>query len=277
MSWTVSLILAGVIGLVVGSFLNVAIARYPDILMRRWRKECREFLELPGPPPTATLNLATPGSQCPRCGKRLRIWHNIPLISYLMLRGRCGFCQQRISPQYPLVELITAVLTLAVFWQYGWSWQALAAGVLTWGLVALAGIDWKVHLLPDDITLTLLWMGLLVNTSGAFASLGQAVWGAAAGYALLWVVAKLFQWVRKKSGMGHGDFKMLAMLGAWLGGAAVLNALVLAVLMSLALNLILLAFKKIRHDQPLPFGPWLAIAGWLTLIFQPMVNVWLSR
>lgn len=256
-------ILIGIIGLSVGSFLNVVIARYPVMLMQKWGAECREFLKLPASPRAPTLNLAVPRSHCPHCEQRLPFWQNIPLISYFALRGQCGFCQKPIALQYPLIELITALATVAVFIQWGWQIKTIALWLMTWGLIVLSGIDWKTQILPDDITLSLLWIGLLCNIHALFVPLSQAVLGATLGYILLWGVAQLFKLIRKKQGMGHGDFKMLAMFGAWLGVAPLLYLLLMAIFLSLMANLSLLALKKIRLDQPLPFGPWLAMAGWI--------------
>jgi leader peptidase (prepilin peptidase) / N-methyltransferase len=267
-----TLLFLSIIGLIIGSFLNVIISRYPEMLRRSWRAECREFLDLPPEPLSPTLNLALPRSQCPHCRHYLRFWHNIPLVSYLLLRGRCGFCRQRISIQYPIVELLTALLTLAVFLQFGWQLKTLALWLLSWSLIVLAAIDWKNQILPDTITLSLLWIGLILNIYLVFTPLGDAVWGAVTGYILLAVVAWAFKLIRKKPGMGHGDFKMLAMLGAWVGTLAMLQILLIAVLLSLVVTLVLLAFKKVHRDQPLPFGPWLALSGWVMVMYGPYID-----
>lgn len=266
-----------IFGIVIGSFLNVVIGRYPIMLKQSWRAECREFLQLPAEPPGHTFNLAIPRSRCPQCRHQLAAWQLIPLVSYLILRGHCEFCRQRISLQYPLVEFITAITTVAVFIKFGWQLPVAPAWLLTWGLIVLSGIDWKTQLLPDNITLSLLWIGLLVNTVTVFTPLSDAVMGASAGYILLWGVAHVFKFIRKKPGMGHGDFKMLAMLGAWLGLSAMLHLLLLAIALSLIVNLCLLLGKKIAFNQPLPFGPWLAIAGWLVLMFDTQAMAWLSN
>ncbi len=274
-------ILVGLIGLVFGSFLNVVIVRYPHMLMREWRSECLELLELePESKPSAfnpTFNLIIPRSQCPHCKHRLAIWHNIPLLSYALLRGRCAYCQKKISWLYPLVELITAVTTLFIFFQFGLSFQTIFLCIFTWGLIILAMIDWRNKILPDTITLSLLWIGLIVNIKNTFVTLELAVLGAVVGYLFLWIVTHIFKLIRKKQGMGHGDFKMMAMLGAWLGVFPLLNILIISVFISLTVTLILLAFKKIHRDQPLPFGPYLALAGWLTLMFNNFFLLWLIK
>lgn len=267
--WILSLFLFAILGLIIGSFLNVIIVRYPEMLLRSWRAECHELLKLPPDPPQPKLNLMHPGSHCPHCQRRLRFWHNIPLMSYLLLLGRCGFCKRIISFQYPLVELISTCASIAVFIKYGWSLPTLFLLIMSWGLIVLSAIDWKTQILPDQITLSLLWLGLLVNTSAIFSPLTQAIYGAVFGYIFLWGFASLFKLIRKKQGMGHGDFKMLAMLGAWLGFFSMMEALILAVLLSLLVNLILLFLKKIHRDQALPFGPWLALGGWVLLLFGP--------
>lgn len=258
-----------IFGLIIGSFLNVVIARYPQMLQRKWRADCQEFLELAVEPNGSMFNLAWPGSQCPHCQHPLPLWHNIPLISYLALRGHCRFCLGRISWQYPLVELLTALCTLVIFLKLGWQVKALAVWLLSCNLIALSGIDWKTQILPDDLTLSFLWIGLLFNINSTLTTLTDAVLGAVVGYALLWTVAYLFKLIRKKPGMGNGDFKMLAMIGAWLGLVSMLHVLIIGIFLSLAVNLTLLLFKKIQYQQTLPFGPWLAVAAWLTLLFDP--------
>jgi leader peptidase (prepilin peptidase) / N-methyltransferase len=262
------IIFVAIFGLIIGSFLNVVIARYPQMLQRRWRADCREFLELAVETGGPAFNLAWPGSQCPHCRHALPLWHNIPLISYLALRGRCGFCQDKISWQYPLVEVLTALCAMAIFLKFGWQWQALAVWLLSCNLIVLSGIDWKTQILPDELTLSFLWIGLLLNTNSTFTTLTDAVTGAVIGYILLWSVAYLFKIIRKKPGMGNGDFKMLAMIGAWLGLISMLHVLIIGIFLSLVVNLSLLLFKKIRYHQTLPFGPWLAMGAWLILWSQ---------
>ncbi len=268
------IVLIAILGLVVGSFLNVVIIRYPLMLKRKWHVDCKEYLNLPLEPFSASFNLAMPASHCPNCRNSLPFWHNIPILSFLALRGRCGFCQEPISWQYPFIEMLTAVATLAVFLEMGLQIKTVAVWIMSWSLIVLAGVDWKTQLLPDDITLPLLWLGLILNITSMFCTLPEAVLGAALGYALLWLAANIFQWIRKKPGMGNGDFKMLAMIGAWVGTTTMLHTLVLAIILSLAVNLSLLLFKKITYQQPLPFGPWLAVAGWFMMVFNPYISNW---
>jgi len=266
--------LVSIFGLAMGSFLNVVISRYPVMLLRSWQAECQHLLELTeeSEEQKKVFNLARPRSRCPHCQQTLTVWQNIPLISFLILHGRCGFCQKRISFQYPLVELLTTLMMVVIFLTFGWHINTLLLWIMTWGLIALAFIDWQKQILPDNICLSLLWLGLLANIGELFVPLSDAVIGAAAGYLLLWVVARLFKILRKKEGMGHGDFKLLAMFGAWLGLQPTLYILLLAVVLSLIFNLILLLNKKINYNQPLPFGPWLAVSGWLIIIVNPILN-----
>jgi leader peptidase (prepilin peptidase) / N-methyltransferase len=265
-----------ILGLVIGSFLNVVIFRYPEMLKRRWRAECYDFLNLAAES-SSKFNLATPHSHCRDCQQPLRFWLNVPVISYLALRGKCYFCQRPISMQYPLIELITALITVLIFWNWGWQWQSVAIWVMACGLIALAGIDWQYQILPDTLTLSLLWLGLIANSYSLITSLNDAVLGAVIGYLLLWTVAHVFELIRKKPGMGQGDFKMLAMLGAWLGMSLIFYVLLAAILLSLIFNLSLLLLKKINFSQILPFGPWLAISGGFMLIFHSTLSDWISK
>lgn len=264
-----SVILIIIVSLAIGSFLNVVIVRYPEMLMRQWQIDCREFLNLPLSPSdqeATAFNLAVPRSHCPSCKHKLSIGQNIPLFSFLFLRGKCQYCQQPISLQYPLVELITLVVSLAVFFHFGWQFKTFAIWLMSYCLIVLSVIDFKTQFLPDDITISLLWLGLLLNTISVFTPLNNAVISAICSYLLLFIVAWLFKLIRKKQGMGNGDFKMLAMFGAWIGFPGTLRILILAIVTSLIVNLGLLFLKKIHHDQPLPFGPWLAFAGWIILV-----------
>lgn len=258
------------LGLCVGSFLNVVIHRLPLMLERDWRRECRTLLALEaapeGAPQELPLSLVTPASRCPACGAAIKPWHNIPVASWLWLRGRCASCRAPISAQYPLVEAAAGVLGVACALRFGWSPALGAALVLTWALLALTVIDLRTQLLPDTITLPLLWLGLLLSLEGLFTRPPASIIGAAAGYLSLWTVFHVFRWITGKEGMGYGDFKLLAALGAWFGW----KALPLIVLLSsgvgavVGLGLILLR----RHDRnvPMPFGPFLALAGWIVLI-----------
>jgi len=261
------------LGLVVGSFLNVVIHRLPRMMTEAWRRDCAEVQgEVPGQDGSPSLSLAHPGSRCPHCGHAITALENIPILSYLFLRGRCSACGASIGLRYPLMEAITALLSVAVVWRFGPEWEAAAALVLTWGLVALAGIDLDTQLLPDAITQPLLWFGLLLSLGGLFTDTQSAVLGAAAGYLSLWGVFHLFRLATGKEGMGHGDFKLLALFGAWLGwqylpqivlGSAVVGAMV---------GLALIASGRQGRDIPIPFGPYLAAAGWIALIWGDAIN-----
>jgi leader peptidase (prepilin peptidase) / N-methyltransferase len=259
--------LIGLSGLIMGSFLNVVIHRLPIMLDRAWRGECRELLGLEPPPPESPLNLLVPRSRCPHCGHTIRPAENIPLLSYGLLRGRCSACAQPISPRYPLVEALTAVLSVAVAWRFGATWATLAALLLTWCLIALSGIDFDTQLLPDALTLPLLWLGLLVNIAGTFTDLSNAVIGAIAGYTSLWLVYQIFKRLTGKEGMGYGDFKLLATFGAWLGWQMLLPVILLSSIAGSLIGGLLIATRQHDSQLPMPFGPYIAIAGWIALVW----------
>jgi leader peptidase (prepilin peptidase) / N-methyltransferase len=253
------------LGLLVGSFLNVVILRLPRMMEQAWRREARELLELPaetGP----VVSLLQPPSSCPQCGLRLKPWHNVPVISWVLLRGRCAGCSARISPQYPLVELAAAGLAAVCALRFGWSPELVAALVFSWTLLALAVIDLRTTLLPDDLTLPLLWLGLGLSLVPLFAAPQAAIVGAMAGYLALWSVFWLFKLVTGKEGMGYGDFKLLAAIGAWLGWQALPMVILLSSLVGAVVGIGMILF--LRHDRrvPIPFGPYLAAAGWLALV-----------
>lgn len=260
-----------VLGLLVGSFLNVVIHRLPLMMQRDWRAQAREFLDLPGEP-SATFNLVLPHSHCPHCDHEIRPWENIPLVSWLALRGRCSSCRAPISRRYPLVELLCGLLSAYVAWHFGFSWQAGAMLLLTWGLLAMSMIDVDHQLLPDSIVLPLLWLGLIVNQSGLFASLPDALWGAIAGYLSLWSVYWLFKLVTGKEGMGYGDFKLLAMLGAWGGWQVLPLTILLSSVVGAVLGTIMLRMQKADTGTAIPFGPYLAIAGWIALLWGDQIT-----
>jgi len=254
------------LGLCVGSFLNVVIHRLPLMLERDWRRECRSLLALEPAAEEGPLSLLRPASRCPSCQAPIRPWHNIPVFSWLWLRGRCAACRAPISSQYPLVEALTGVLSVCCALRFGWSPALAAALVLTWSLTALTVIDLRTQLLPDAITLPLLWLGLLLSIPAVFVKPAASIIGAAAGYLSLWTVYQLFRLATGKEGMGYGDFKLLGALGAWFGW----QSLPLIVLLSSAVGaLVGLGLILLRgHDRnvPIPFGPYLAFAGWITLI-----------
>jgi leader peptidase (prepilin peptidase)/N-methyltransferase len=256
------------LGLVVGSFLNVVIHRLPRMLERRWQAECRELNGTETPVVEQTpYNLVVPGSNCPACGHKIRPWENIPLLSYLLLRGRCSACGVHISVRYPLIELVAGLAALAVAWHYGPGWQTAAVLVFTWALLALTMIDLETQLLPDGITLPLLWLGLLLNLKGMFVPLSSAVIGAATGYLALWAVYHTFRLLTGKEGMGYGDFKLLAALGAWFGWQMLPLTILLSSLVGAVIGLGLMAFRNHAREVPIPFGPYLAVAGWIALLW----------
>ncbi len=254
------------IGLIVGSFLNVVIHRLPRMMEREWQAQCAE---LRGEEPAAdtAYNLVVPGSSCPACGHGIRWFENIPIMSWLALRGRCSACGTAISPRYPLVEIATGLITLAVAWQFGFAWQAGAAFVLVWALIALAVIDYDTQYLPDAITLPLLWLGLLVNVSGLFAPLADAVIGAVAGYLSLWLVYHGFRLLTGKEGMGFGDFKLLAALGAWFGWTLLPLIILLSSLIGALIGVAMIVLAGHERARPIPFGPYLALAGMVALFW----------
>jgi leader peptidase (prepilin peptidase)/N-methyltransferase len=256
-----------------GSFLNVVIHRLPIMLERSWRRECRAFLELePGEEPDEAYNLVVPRSRCPHCRKLIAAWENIPVLSYLLLRGRCSGCEAKISARYPAVELLTAAVSVAVAWRFGCSGQALAALALSGSLIALSFIDLDRQLLPDVITLPALWAGLLLSLFGVFADSAASILGAVFGYLSLWTVYHLFKLATGKEGMGHGDFKLLALLGAWLGWDFLPTVILLSSVAGAAIGLAMIVV--LRHDRrvPIPFGPYLAIAGWIALLWGHDLN-----
>jgi leader peptidase (prepilin peptidase) / N-methyltransferase len=273
------LLLSAWVALCVGSFLNVVIHRLPLMLMREWRRQAHEVLEPEHASTTASapasngdtapFNLMVPRSRCPHCETPIAAWQNIPLVSWILLRGKCRACGAHISLRYPGVELLTAALSLIVLAAFSFTWLALAALAFTWTLIALTFIDYDTKLLPDNLTLPLLWLGLLVNTSGAIAGLDDAVIGAVVGYLMLWSLFWAFKLLTGKEGMGYGDFKLLGALGAWLGWQALPGIILVA---SVA-GLIIGGGSQIvrRNRDPIPFGPFLAIAGWIALIWHDAV------
>ena len=252
------------LGLVVGSFLNVVILRLPKMMELSWRQECCDLLDQP-PPTDASISLSHPGSCCPACGVSIKPWQNVPVLSWLALRGRCGSCDVSISVRYPLVELATGVLSGLAAWQFGFGLEALTALVLIWMLIALAGIDIDTQLLPDSMTLPLLWLGLGVNLFAVWTPLPSAVMGAMLGYGSLWSVYWLFKLVTGKEGMGYGDFKLLGALGAWFGWQAIPLMILLSSFVGAVLGIAILMARRQGRDTPMPFGPYLAGAGLLTL------------
>ena len=260
------------LGLLVGSFLNVLVYRLPLMLQRDWQQQARDILALPAEPVGPAFNLLTPNSRCPHCGHAIRPWENIPLLSWLALRGRCSSCQAAISPRYPLVELACGLLSAFVAWHFGFGWACAAMLLLTWGLLAMSLIDADHQLLPDALVLPLLWLGLIVNAFGLFTLLEDALWGAVAGYLSLWSVYWLFKLLTGKEGMGYGDFKLLAMLGAWGGWQILPLTILLSSLVGAILGLIILKARSATQGSPIPFGPYLAIAGWIALLWGDAIT-----
>ncbi|HEX9627128.1 MAG TPA: A24 family peptidase [Acidiferrobacterales bacterium] len=259
-------LLAGLVGLLVGSFLNVVIVRLPTMLNRQWRRECEQHLAAAAAD-DRPFNLVTPRSHCPHCGHRIGALENVPVLSYLWLRGRCSACGVRISPRYPLVELLSAGLSTLVAWHFGFGVAAIAVILLTWALIALTFIDIDHQLLPDVITLPFLWVGLLLNAFSVFADPRSAVIGAAAGYLALWLVFHLFKLVTGKEGMGYGDFKLLALFGAWLGWQSLPLIILLSSFVGAAVGLGFILFRGRDRNLPIPFGPFLCAAGWIALLW----------
>ena len=258
--------IATVIGLLVGSFVNVVVYRLPKMLERDWRAQAREVLGL-ADVSEPTFNLLLPNSTCTNCSHEIKPWENIPVVSWLFLRGRCSSCKNPISARYPLVEVVCAVVSGVVAWQCGVSLQTIALLFLTWGLLAMSLIDAEHQLLPDVLVLPLLWLGLIINSQGLFVSLEDALWGAVAGYLSLWSVYWLFKLVTGKEGMGYGDFKLLAMLGAWGGWQILPLTILLSSLVGALLGIVILKLSQKEAGTPIAFGPFLAIAGWIALLW----------
>ena len=267
------ILLAGLLGLIVGSFLNVVIHRLPIMMERAWLRQSREMLD-PDAEQAAepTFNLILPHSHCPHCNAEIKAWQNLPIISYLLLKGRCGHCREKISLRYPAVEMLTAVLSAVVAWHFGFDWEAGAMLVLTWTLISLSLIDADTQLLPDAIVLPMLWLGLIANSFTLFTDLQIALWGAVAGYLSLWLVFWAFKLATGKEGMGYGDFKLLAMLGAWGGWQILPLTILLSSLVGAILGIVILKSRGQSNATPLPFGPYLAIAGWIALIWGDTIT-----
>ena len=274
--------LTAVLGLIIGSFLNVVILRLPRMMALEWERECAEIgaeggdMAAPVPPEEAPeahpLSLSHPPSTCPHCGARIAPWDNVPVVSWLLLRGRCRSCKGTISVRYPLIEALTAVLSVIVVWHFGASPEAAAALVLTWGLITLAVIDLDTQLLPDDITQPLLWLGLVLSLFGLFTDSTSAIIGAVSGFMALWLVYHAFRLMTGKEGMGRGDFKLLALFGAWLGWQTLPQIILLAALSGAVIGVGLIAAGRRDASQPMPFGPYLAVAGWIAMMWGTSIT-----
>jgi len=262
-----------VFSLAIGSFLNVLIHRLPKMMEADWRAQCSE---LDGTKVTAAgrYNLLMPGSHCPQCKTPLRAVDNIPIVSWLALRGKCAHCSTRISARYPIVEALTALLSAMIAWKFGLTWQTALVLIFAWTLIALTFIDADTTLLPDDLTLPLLWLGLLANVFATFVPLTDAVIGAAAGYLILWSIYWLFKLTTGKEGMGYGDFKLLAALGAWMGWKSLLPIVLLSSLVGAIIGIALIVLARRGREIPIPFGPYLAAAGMIVMLSGDRLTRW---
>ena len=269
-------LLAGLLGLFVGSFLNVVIYRLPVMMQRSWRSQCQELLELEQDQ-HPRFNLSLPRSHCPHCGHLIGALENIPVLSYLLQRGRCRHCKGKIALRYPLIELFTALITAITAWHFGFGWEALFAILLSWALIALSFIDIDQQLLPDDITLPFLWLGLALSLFGLFSDMQSAIIGAMAGYLSLWLVYWAFKLITGKEGMGYGDFKLLALFGAWLGWQSLPLVILLSSLVGAIIGLTMILFRGRDRQLPIPFGPYLAAAGWLAMLWgDALIDLYLD-
>lgn len=282
---TIALVVFALLGLCVGSFLNVVIHRIPLMMVASWRQECSQFMSQQADMPLehtsvltqvvsgdAPITLSTPASRCPHCAHKIRWYENIPLISWLVLRGRCSDCQAPISIRYPIVELVTALLSALVIYQFGVTAAGVFALVLVWTLIALTGIDFDTQLLPDRLTFPLAGLGLAVNSQSWFVSPTESIWGLLLGFLSLWVVVKIFYLITKKHGMGQGDFKLLAVMGAWLGPMMLPLIILLSSLLGSIVGIILM--RKQGESKPFAFGPYIAIAGIIALLYGSDIINW---
>ncbi len=265
---------ACLVGLLVGSFLNVVIYRLPIMMQRNWRKECIEYLQIDSTEsePQETFNLVFPLSRCPNCNTPIKPYQNIPVISYLFLKGQCATCSNPISSRYPIIEAFTAITSAIVAWHFGDTPQTVFALMLTWSLIALSFIDIDHQLLPDNITLPVLWLGLFLSLFGLYTDVHNSIIGAIAGYTILWSVYHLFKLATGKEGMGYGDFKLLALFGAWLGWQYLPVIILLSSLVGAMIGISMIIFVKRDHNIPIPFGPYLAAAGWIALLWGNDLN-----
>lgn len=268
--------------LLIGSFLNVVIYRLPIMMEREWRAQCRELAETPAAEvPEERFNILEPRSRCPSCGHRISALENVPLLSYLFLRGRCAGCGRRISARYPVIELLTAVMATVAAWRFGFGWEAAAAMLLTYCLITVSVIDIDHQIIPDSISLPLLWVGLglslvhpLPGADVLFVAPKTSIVGALAGYLTLWSVYHLFRLLTGKEGMGYGDFKLLAALGAWLGWQMLPLIILLSAVVGAAVGITLIALRKHDRNVPIPFGPYLAAAGWIAMLYGREMTDW---
>lgn len=267
--------------LVIGSFLNVVIHRLPIMMEREWREQCDELVKMPPSEklPKGRFDLVVPRSRCPSCGSAIKAWQNIPVISYLLLSGQCANCKESISARYPLVEVLTAALAALCAWRFGVGWEAVMAILMTLALVPISMIDADTQLIPDSIVLPLMWIGLLMSlfhpmagSEALFISPRDAIVGAIAGYLSLWTVYQLFKLVTGKEGMGYGDFKLLAALGAWLGWQLLPMIILMSALVGAIVGISMMVFRNHDRSVPIPFGPYLAAAGWITMLWGEQIK-----
>jgi len=266
--------------LMIGSFLNVVIYRLPLMMQRDWREQCDELSKEPAPDlPDGKFNLVVPRSRCPSCGAAIKAWQNIPVLSYLLLGAQCSNCQKSISVRYPLVETMTAILAAICAWHFGFGWEALMAIGLSFALVAISLIDADHQIIPDSIVIPLMWAGLIMSMfhplAGAntlFIAPQEAIVGAVAGYLSLWSVYQLFKLITGKEGMGYGDFKLLAALGAWLGWQALPTIILMSAIVGAIIGIALIVFRGRDRQIPIPFGPYLAAAGWITMLWGETIK-----
>jgi leader peptidase (prepilin peptidase)/N-methyltransferase len=267
-----------ILGLLLGSFLNVVILRLPVMMQKDWHQQCTELLELKKKQADEekSFSLVSPRSCCPKCGHMITALENIPVVSYLFLRGRCSGCGTKISTRYPLIELFTGILTATVAWHFGFTWQGGAAMLLTWALIALSFIDIDHQLLPDSITLPFLWLGLLLSLTPLFVDSQTSLIGAAAGYLSLWFIYHVFRILTGKEGMGYGDFKLLALFGAWMGWQMLPVIIILSSAVGAVVGISLILFRGRDRNIPIPYGPYLAAAGWISLLWgHDLTNAYL--
>ncbi len=266
-------VLVLIMGLLIGSFLNVVIYRLPVMMDRDWRKECTEYLELDSSEENnESFNLTFPLSRCPNCNTAIKPYQNIPVISYIFLGGKCAECKSAISLRYPLIEAFTGISSAVIAWHFGYSIEMLFALLLTWSLITLSFIDIDHQLLPDSITLPMLWLGLFLSLFSIYTDTNSSIIGAVAGYLSLWIVYQLFKLATGKEGMGFGDFKLLALFGAWLGWQYLPIIILLSSLVGAVIGISMVIFSKKDHNIPIPFGPYLAAAGWLALVWGEQIN-----
>ena len=264
--------ISGIFGLLIGSFLNVVVFRYPKLLKYQWTVQSRIWLELDLPSEESPPGIVSPPSHCGNCGATVQPWQNIPVISFLFLKGKCASCKATISWRYPLVELLTGFLSAVVVYQFGWSLQSAFGLILTWVLVALTFIDFDHKLLPDDIVIPTLWLGLSINLVPVFTDTHSAVIGAIAGYLVFWVVFQVFLRLTGKEGMGYGDFKLLALLGAWLGWQYLPQIVLISTLVGSVFGIAIMIKQRTGGSLAIPFGPYIALAGWLALCWGQEIN-----